>query len=281
MNLKHRRLLNILSMPMQPLWSARVREPLFIIGCSRSGTTLLSRLMSTHLDVANWSEGNEVWDPVSVRYDASGRPMHFWDNTEGYLASWRAGMANRHAEIRAIFGIYQTLHGKRKLVNKSPINTFRIPDIMQIFPDAKVVHMLRDGRAVSVSYAHKLAQKMRENPGQYEGTELNQPFDKMVVRLAAFWKENLEEVTRQDEALHLSERGILLEMTYEELCDGQQAALTKICRFAGLDPARFGPKLAQEPVASRNDKWKKDIDPALLDKIVGQMQPVLSKRGYF
>lgn len=280
MNLKRRRLLNLLSTPLRAYWASRVTNPLFIIGCSRSGTTLLSRLMSTHLDVADWSEANDVWDPVSVRLDDDGRPMHFWDDTAGYLRSWRAGMSGRHQEVRAIFGIYQSILGRQKLVNKSPINTFRVPDIMDIFPDARIVHMVRDGRAVSVSYTHKLAQKMREHPDQYEGTGLVQPFDQMVVRLAAFWKANIEEVARQDGALKLTERGLLLEMTYESLCDDRTTSLARICEFAGLDPDRFGPELAREPVASRNDKWQKDIDGALLDRMVNAMQPRLSERGY-
>lgn len=280
MNLKRRRLLNTLSAPLQTYWSSRVIRPVFIIGCSRSGTTLLSRLMSMHLDVADWSEANDVWDPISVRRDDDGRPLHFWDNTEGYIHSWRDGMASHHEEIRAIFGIYQWLLGKKKLVNKSPINTFRIPDIVEIFPDARIVHMLRDGRAVSVSYAHKLAQKMREHPDQYENTDLAQPFEQMVIRLAAFWKANLDEVARQDQALKLTERGVMMEMSYEDLCDDRTAALTKLCTFAGLDPERFGPGLAAEPVASRNDKWRRDLTPGLLGQIVSAMEPLLSEHGY-
>ena len=130
MHFKHRAWLAVLSRPGQAFWAGRVTRPLFIIGCSRSGTTLLSRLMSTHLDVAEWSEANDVWDPVSVRRAADGRPMHFWDDTQGYLESWRADLPAFGLEARAIFGMYQTLLGRWKLVNKSPINTFRIPEIL-------------------------------------------------------------------------------------------------------------------------------------------------------
>lgn len=280
MNLKRRKILALFARPAAGFWAARLKNPVFIIGCSRSGTTLLSRLMSTHRDVSEWSEANDVWDPISVRRDEDGRPLHFWDDTDGYIRHWRVGMASRRREIRAIFGIYQSIMGRPVFVNKSPINTFRVPDILDIFPDARIVHMVRDGRAVSVSYAYKLAQKMREHPDQYEGTDLSQPFDQMVVRLAAFWKANLDEVARQDQAHRLTERGIILELTYEELCDDRTAALGRLCRFAGLDPQRFGPKLALEPVVSRNDKWRKDIDSALLEQMAAQMQPTLSQRGY-
>ena len=280
MHLKRRKWLSALSRPAQGYWASRVSRPLFIIGCSRSGTTLLSRLMSSHRDVAEWSEANDVWDPIPVRRDADGRPLHFWDDTEGYLQSWRADLPTLGPQIRAIFGMYQALMGRQKLVNKSPINTFRIPEMLALFPDAQFVHMVRDGRAVSVSYAYKLAQKMGEHPEQYDQAVRGLPFDQMVVRLAGFWQANLAEVARQDAALGLTGHGALLELTYEALCDDRAQALGQICRFAGLDADRFGPGLAREPVSSRNDKWRSEVDPTLLDRMVRCMEPELSARGY-
>jgi hypothetical protein len=280
MNIKRRKLLKALSGPFQGFWAGRVQNPIFIVGCSRSGTTLLARLMRTHRDVAEWSEANDVWDPVSVRRDNDGRPLHFWIDTPAYLLDWRHSIAHRHQELRAIFGLYQSILRKPAFVNKSPINTFRLVEILDIFPDARIIHIVRDGRAVSVSYTHKLFQKMRAHPEQYESADLIQPFDQLVVRLAAFWKANLEEVTRQDQALGMTRRGILLELTYEDLCDDRSAALHRVCRFVGLNPNRFGPRLGREPVTSRNDKWKTDVNPDLLDRMVSAMEPLFSQRGY-
>lgn len=280
MNIKRRKLIYALSRPLQRFWSGRVTNPVFIIGCSRSGTTLLSRLLSYHHDVAEWSEANDVWDPVSVRRDNDGYPLHFWDETQWYIEDWRISMADRHQEIRAIFGFYQTLLRRSCFVNKSPINTFRVPDIVHIFPDARIIHMVRDGRAVSVSYAHKLQQKFGEHPDQYAGTNLMKPFDEMVVAMGAFWKLNLEEVARQDNALALSARQKMIELTYESLCDDRDRALKTICDFIGLDAGRFSPRLAQEPIASRNDKWRQEVGAELLRKMDAAMQPLLSNRGY-
>src|SRR5687767_8932943 len=51
---------------------SRVRRPIFIIGCARSGTTLVNSLFAAHPEVAVWSEANDVWDPSWYPWRDSG-----------------------------------------------------------------------------------------------------------------------------------------------------------------------------------------------------------------
>jgi len=54
------------------------------------------------------------------------------------------------------------------------------------------------------------------------------------VWLAMFWKTCLEEVTQQNKALGLVERGIMLDLNYEELCSNPFETLDQICHFIDL-----------------------------------------------
>src|SRR4051794_16959899 len=93
-------------------WSLRLHNPVFVIGCARSGTTVLSQWLDSHADVANLSEANDIWDPSGYPYARSrnGRESPpSWINPETYTERWWKDNQNRQTEIRAIFAVYQTL----------------------------------------------------------------------------------------------------------------------------------------------------------------------------
>ena len=51
-------------------------------------------------------------------------------------------------EIKSIFGTYQSLARRDVFLNKTPFHSFRIPYLREYFPDAKLIYIRRDGRAV-------------------------------------------------------------------------------------------------------------------------------------
>lgn len=55
--------------------------------------------------------------------------------------------------IRAAFRAYATVHGKPRWGDKTPRYVESLNFIAQLFPDAKIVHLIRDGRNVALSYA--------------------------------------------------------------------------------------------------------------------------------
>ncbi len=98
-----------------PNWfSQKVKNPLFIIGCARSGTSLLTRLLSQHKSIANWSEANDIWDPYGYPWRYSNlatlpiefTPIEFTDRW------WRAAEP-RGQEVQAVFGAFQWLLKKK------------------------------------------------------------------------------------------------------------------------------------------------------------------------
>lgn len=85
-------------------------------------------------------------------------------------ALWRAGHAYRDSDradetdakpwvrrwIRRAFLRYQHAHGGARVIEKSPYNVLRLKYIHAIFPEAKIIHIHRDGRANLRSQVEKI-----------------------------------------------------------------------------------------------------------------------------
>ncbi len=170
---------------------------------------------------------------------------------------------------------------KKVFLNKSPLNTFRIPHILKLFPDARFIHMVRDGRAVTYSYTNKQYEKMQADPKSYKAKDIFVSFDELAVRLAAFWKENLLEVANQDSILKLQEQRKLLEVSYEHLCADSINVLAQICDFVEIDIELFKESVWEVQIDNRNNKWKTGFTSDVIEQIHLQMEPVIMQKGYY
>jgi hypothetical protein len=97
-------------------------------------------------------------------------------------------------------------------------------------PDARIVHIVRDGRAVAASLRHKF---MRSGESSTEGAH----------RAAARWSETLDEVER----LGLS----TLTLRYEDFCADVHGTLTRALQHATLEPKRFPSTLCLDRLRPR------------------------------
>ena len=262
-------------------FAGRVRNPLFVVGCGQSGKSLLANLLALHPDVAYWQEANEVWDPSGYPWITSARETPpLWAEPLAYTARWWRDAQPRRKEIRATFGVFQYLCRRSCFLNDTPLNVFRIPYLLDMFPDARFVHMVRDGREVVCWRITKQCGKIRSNPAPYQEVGLTAAPDEIMARLAAFWREIMEEVAQQDEMLQLSQSGRLLELTYEELCADPSAVLMRACRFAGLDASRFAPVIQEHGLKILEPRWREMLDPAQVKQVTAMMEPMLARKGY-
>lgn len=113
-------------------------KPIVILGAARSGTKMLANLLKKHPDVAYLEEPNYIWKRTN------GWVGH--DMLPALLAT-----PELIEQIREIFFKYTEKRCKTRFCEKTPANTLRLPFVLKVLPDAKIVHILRDGRDVSVS----------------------------------------------------------------------------------------------------------------------------------
>lgn len=118
--------------------------PIFIIGCGRSGTSILGALIATHPRVKYMYEPYDLWAAIHPATDFLQR----YSRGENHCML-DASSATDAARIK-----FQRLMSPPPgftLVEKSPINALRIGFLEAIAPDARFVHIVRDGVNVARS----------------------------------------------------------------------------------------------------------------------------------
>jgi len=116
----------------------------FVVGCSRSGTTLLRALLDAHPLLAVPPESHfAVLPRLRLRRDPWFR---LWDIDPPDLRG--LGVADA---VRAVFAAYAAAHGKPRYADKTPHYVSHLPLLADRFPEARFVHVVRDGRDVALS----------------------------------------------------------------------------------------------------------------------------------
>jgi len=130
--------------------TASLNRPVFVIGCGRSGTTILATTLSQHPYLVYLQEPRHIW-AYEPRTDIWSRTKEV-DETRLSLAAGDV-TPEAAARIRRAFGVEVERHGGQRLLEKLPINNFRVPFVDAIFPDAVFIHILRNGIEVARSIA--------------------------------------------------------------------------------------------------------------------------------
>lgn len=264
-------------------WASRLQNLVFIIGCARSGTTILSEWFQHHYDVANLSEANDIWDPNGYPWASSlnGRKSApIWIDPEGFTARWWQDNERRQTTIRAVFSVYQSVKRAKVFVNKTPLNTFRIPQLLQMFPDARFVHLVRDGRAVAHSYAKKQRHDMNKDVEVYRALNYDYTFDELAVKLASYWQHAIDEVASRDEQFQLTTNGRMLEIKYDDLCSQTETTLSQLCQFMGIQKDRYKPEAQKIQMKNQDYKWRTEFSEDLIQSIHHLEESGLKRWGY-
>jgi len=150
---------------LTPTTSTGPNPYVFAVGCPRSGTTLLQRMLDNHpmLAVANDSHFiPRAIEDVPLGVDPELTPeLVEWVRT--YRRFYRLGLdddAVREAAsvsssyagfVGALYSIYARVHGKELGGEKTPDYVRHLPRLHALFPDARTIHIIRDGREVALS----------------------------------------------------------------------------------------------------------------------------------
>ena len=137
--------------------------PLFVLGVRRSGTTLL-RVMLDRSSVLAIPDESYFVLPLAARHRSPVDRTAFVDDLRRIpmLRQWgidparvgerlRDGMTTGQA-IAAIFETYAADRAKERWGDKTPMYMQYLPLIERLFPDARFVHLIRDGRDVAASF---------------------------------------------------------------------------------------------------------------------------------
>ncbi|MGB0743771.1 MAG: sulfotransferase family protein [Opitutales bacterium] len=115
-----------------------MKSPVIILGAPRSGTTILGDILALHSKLHFAIEPNPLWK----RYVSSECDYFDLEQERGAVGA-----------TRELFAAQLVDSGKQRLLEKTPQNCLRVPFVHAVFPDAKFVHIIRDGVESSLSIA--------------------------------------------------------------------------------------------------------------------------------
>jgi Sulfotransferase family len=270
---------------------------LFVVGCGRSGTSVLRTVLDTHSDLAVVHEGHFVV-PLSRRRVYYERPGGF--DVERFTAHLLAAptiggnlgfgpddvraaldgapVADYADAIRRLFRYYAKRQGKSRYGDKMPGYVLRIPVLAQLFPEARFVHIIRDGRDVALS-AMAIDGRGRD-----------------PVTLALDWRHRV--LAGRTSGRQLGPRRYH-EVRYEQLLAEPPTQIASLCRFLDIDyePAmlrfferadavpdkvRANPRHARlaEPLSVGQRSWRTAMSRADLERFEAVAGDLLSELDY-
>jgi hypothetical protein len=255
---------------------------LFVVGCARSGTTLLQSFLAAHPAILSFPETSVFGRLLnagvmrSFRVEPSGLGAAADEAGPSRLGTLhrRTQMAYRHTTalldklgrrdleqllpIRSksagqfadgFVGVLDRLaldRGKSWWVEKSPENIRFVPEILGLVPGARVVNILRDGRQ-NVAALYDMA---RQYPDWWWGKYRD--LDAAIER----WN-----ICVRHTRLLLPVPEVLL-VRYERLVAETEAVVEEVCRFTGLPFSRDmidRRAEAASTIMTAREPWKADV----------------------
>ena len=188
-------------------------RPIFIVGMPRSGTTLTEQILSSHPEV--YGAGEIIAFPNIIRNlpDILGTGIPYPENLKNISSDQLTSLSTAYLEE-----IGKLDNNARHVTDKTLVNFLYLGLISLMFPNAKVIHCVRDPRDTCLSIyfqnfdeSHSYANRL-ENLGYYYSE---------YKRIMAHWKSLLDIP--------------ILEVQYEEIVRDQENVSRELIKFAGLE----------------------------------------------
>jgi glycosyltransferase involved in cell wall biosynthesis len=194
--------------------------PTFIGGVQRSGTTLMRVMLDSHPRICCGVE-LKVLPIIAEHYKFLTRRnhevMHSYGNTRPDVQRYC------RAFIEDLVEKFRRREGKPRWAEKTPQNILYMVLLGEIFPDAKFIHMLRDGRDVACSLVTM--------DWIDQSTERKFEFVETIAGAARYWRDMV--IRGRQQAAHPSLAGRVLEVRYEALVSDPAATMRQVLAFLG------------------------------------------------
>ena len=252
-------------------------EYLFIGGAGRSGTTLLRTMLDAHKNISVGPERKvvrqicglrEEWQRNAAVFDQAGVPQEVLDEAVKAFVS---------TLMDATGG------GAPRVGEKTPPNLVHMDILGRLFPQARFIHVIRDGRAVSASL-------LKQN---WQDLTTGEKLEFSIERAAQYWAAMVQEIRAKASSVP----GRYLEVRYEDLVLHPKATMQRVLAFldepwdeAVLEHEKYGAQLPETESSSTQvskpiytdaiSRWESELsdgDRGVVETLAG---PVLRELGY-
>ena len=227
------------------------REKFFIFGHARSGTTLLMRLTRLHPEVhCNYQAHFFTRQPLLKSFVDSPEAEEWLKRKSN---RWNQGHDLSPLVLRAAADFIMerdaAKEGKMIVGDKSPSSTIHgqaVRDMHAVYPDAKLVYIVRDGRDVLVSERFRnfveesnfltsedkhIIEELRKDHSPFTNGTHSIFTEAFIRRVAKGWVTNLQEIEEEGKRLF----GInYFALRYEDVLEYPFEELTRLWEFLGV-----------------------------------------------
>lgn len=300
----------------------QIEQPyFFIVGNSRSGTTMMLRILNNHPNVFVLNELHffeQLWSTsdkdVILSKEAAIQLISklFFIQKEGYtgemddkkyLSEAQTFIYNfsdapyiPHILYAEFMKIITHQEGKTIPCEKTPQNVFYIKEILELFPKAKIINMVRDPRAILLSQKRKWMRRKMGATFITRKEALRLRINYHPYTLSKLWNAAIAAANK------FKDHPQVMHVRFEDILDNPADTMKNICQHLGieyLDEMLDIPQASSSNEADSNEKgikkeragnWKNgglsDAEIAICEKTSGQyfqqfsyplMQPQVSK----
>ena len=291
-------------------------NPVFVVGSSRSGTNLMRALLNGHSEL--WvSAETHYFDDLRPRLAGGSRPLDGADRDrcEAYFLalSHRAfGQAGDPAESRldreelrslaqelggtgdayfeALCRIRAGLRDRPRWGEKTPRHVYRIDDVLEAFPEAKVVCLVRDPRAVVASYRdwHGAAERRGVTESEQLAADRRRTRRSYnTVLMSLLWR-GVVQASHEGLRQHGPERVRI--QRFERLAERPEDEVRELCAWLGLE---YEPAMLEIPVVNSSyasvgegvsseplDRWRDRLSDSEVGVVQACCGRLMDELGY-
>ena len=212
----------------QPAEDYKGHNLIFIVGCPRSGTTWLQRLLASHPKVQSGEESHvfSMYVGPQLRVWKSQRSSHLLEGQRhlvgppAYLRDREFVSILRDYACRLLSPVLEKLDPDELFVEKTPSHALFMSEIRELLPEARFIHLVRDPRDVVASLLAA---------AKTWGADWA---PKSATAAAEMWVEHIHAV--QEAARSLS-KDTFHEVNYEKLSRFPEETLKNISKFLDLN----------------------------------------------
>jgi hypothetical protein len=241
-----------------------ITQPIFLVGAERSGTTVLRLMLDHHPQLAWCNEFEYVVDRITA--------SNGWPELEEYykwLETHRIFQATGFTIDRSLNYpqlVNSFLCQKREARGKSLVGATvhrHFDQLLKIWPDARFIHLIRDGRDVARSCI-----PMGWAGNVWTGAE-------RWLKAESLWTQLCQKLPAEQQ----------IEITYEDLISNPINNLTRLCEFIGIP---FDLAMLSYPQKTSYDfpnpnlicQWKSKMSKREIQLVESRISTMLLERGY-
>jgi hypothetical protein len=254
-----------------------VFAPVFIIGCGRSGTTILGKTLSQHPEIKYLNERRDLWHQSYPEFNIWKKSI----NNPQLFANRRNIIPKKNSLIRKLFFREQVLGNAKIVVEKLPINNFRLDFLQASFPEAKFIYLTRNGLEVSSSIERRIQKKnwftgnkleLLEQFSEQQNTECYLKTYSDFQKGMWEWRLSMEESNRFFKSLNPEK---FTHLSYQDFIENTETSLLHIFNFLNLSFSEDFIKSISENIIRKNkhlitseDKLSQKIGGEILTKTI-------------